>query len=145
MALRAEDQRSILHNSGARSALVESEICQTVLTGAREKLHQLTDVVVVERNGLETGPKTLKSLIAETSSSAVPEFAEPSADQAAFILYTSGSTGKPKGAVHRQADIFYTNESYCAEVLNLTTSERLFSSSRLPFAYGLGNSFTFPC
>src|SRR5204863_1922967 len=48
------------------------------------------------------------------------------------------------GAMHRQADVFYTNRTYCREVLRLTTADRLFSSSRLPFAYGLGNSFTFP-
>ncbi|MEP6743218.1 MAG: benzoate-CoA ligase family protein [bacterium] len=61
-----------------------------------------------------------------------------------FIFYTSGSTGEPKGAVHRLSDIFYTNQTYCHEVLKPRDGDRMFSSSRLPFSYGFGNAVSFP-
>jgi len=132
-SLRADDQCSILHNSGAKVALIEGDMRHELLTHAPEKLHSLENVVQVDRI---FGTDPLEN--------AKPQFPEPGRDDPAFILYTSGSTGEPKGAVHTQADIFYTNQTYCREVLQVTPEDRVFSSSRLPFAYGLGNSFSFP-
>jgi benzoate-CoA ligase family protein len=62
----------------------------------------------------------------------------------AFWLYSSGSTGKPKGVVHLQHDIAVTCESFAAGVLGISEDDRIFSTTKLYHAYGLGNALSFP-
>ncbi|TVZ39263.1 benzoate-CoA ligase family protein [Alteromonadaceae bacterium 2753L.S.0a.02] len=67
-----------------------------------------------------------------------------SENTAGFILYTSGSTGKPKGAIHRQVSMAKSAQNFAGHVLQVKAEDRLFSTSKMFFAYGLGNSVYFP-
>jgi benzoate-CoA ligase family protein len=65
-------------------------------------------------------------------------------DEMAFWMYSSGSTGRPKGVVHLQHDAPYTFESYGRRVLRIREDDIVFSPPKIFFAYGFGNSLTFP-
>ena len=144
LALQSAEQLFIVRDCGARAAIVEGQVARTLIEGL-DSSADLKTVFTVR----DDGPRPTANLRVFALEGAprqniegFPAKTNPNDD--AFILYTSGSTGQPKGAVHSQAHIFYTNETFCREVLQLRDDDRVFSSSRLPFAYGLGNSFTFP-
>jgi benzoate-CoA ligase family protein len=162
MALRPDEQHAILNDCAATLVIAESDWCRALPVDAHERLPFMRKVLEVLRSdagGTNQAPSltrhegiTICPFKELTGTDSDPEAragagtagTTPSKDPPAFILYTSGSTGEPKGAVHRQSDILSTNETFCREVLRVMASDRLFSSSRLPFAYGLGNSLTFP-
>ncbi len=129
--LAAEDVAFILSDSAARLAIAENELAAKVNTGSGCSL------VTIDRS---------KAFRLNTESEVRPRstVAVTTRETPAFLLYTSGSTGAPKGVLHLHGSIPYTVESYSANVLRLTTEDRVYSSSRLFFAYGLGNSLSFP-
>ncbi len=66
------------------------------------------------------------------------------ADSPAFWLYTSGTTGTPKAAMHRHGSLRTTAQTYAADVLGIGPDDVCYSAAKLFFAYGLGNTLTFP-
>ncbi len=67
-----------------------------------------------------------------------------SRDSPAFWLYSSGTTGSPKGVMHVHGNVPATVDTYATQILGITENDRFLSVAKLFFAYGLGNSLTFP-
>jgi len=61
------------------------------------------------------------------------------AEDPALWIGTSGTTGIPKGVIHAQR-VATAPDAFARGVLGLTASDRLYASSKLFFAYALGNS-----
>jgi len=66
------------------------------------------------------------------------------ADSPGFWLYSSGTTGTAKGVMHRHADLRASALTYARTVLGIQPDDRCYSVAKLFFAFGLGNSLTFP-
>jgi benzoate-CoA ligase len=92
--------------------------------------------------GPPDGLPSFEALIEVASAALDP--ADTHKDDAAFWLYSSGSTGTPKGAVHLQHDIICTIDGFARGVLQMDERDRCLSAAKLFFAYGLGNSLSFP-
>ena len=132
--LPVHDIEFILSDSGARLLIIESEL--------EDKLNLSAET----RNRCKTlRVDTRTRDCSERGATGSRPASQPTTRETpAFLLYTSGSTGTPKGVLHRHGSIPFTVESYATNVLRLTNEDRVFSSSRMFFAYGLGNSLSFP-
>ena len=64
-------------------------------------------------------------------------------DDFAYMIYTSGSTGKPKGVPHRHGDFLFSAQTYADQVAGIGENDRMFTASKMSFAYGLGCSLMF--
>jgi benzoate-CoA ligase family protein len=133
-----------LKDSGAAVAVVEADFADRFDRVACEGT-ALTTLIVV--NGTAPRRPAVANVMDASrlaGASGQLDAADTHRNEMAFWMYSSGSTGRPKGIVHLQHDMAYTNESYARHVLKLTADDICFSVPKVFFAYGFGNSVTFP-
>jgi 4-hydroxybenzoate-CoA ligase len=70
--------------------------------------------------------------------------ADTCCDETAFWLYSSGSTGMPKGVRHVHSSPMETARLTGQGCLGIRGDDLIYSAAKLFFAYGLGNSMSFP-
>jgi acetyl-CoA synthetase len=133
-----------LAHSAATVAVADAEFASRFDAQACNDTVLRTLIVV---NGVAASHAVPDAIIAEPWLETFPtEFAEADThrNEMAFWMYSSGSTGRPKGIVHLQHDMAYSDQAFARNVLKLGPGDICFSVPKIFFAYGFGNSITFP-
>ena len=141
--LTTADYAFMLNDSRAQALVVSEQLLPTfapLLDERARKLPFLKHVIVSGKDA--KGQLSLQGLMAKAASDCAP--APTTCDDVCFWLYSSGSTGMPKGTVHMHSHLIQTAELYATPVLGIREDDLVFSGAKLFFAYGLGNSLTFP-
>lgn len=98
---------------------------------------------VVDTVGVAGIPHVLpfEALLAPEGAKAAPEPVGP--DAMAVWIYTSGTTGTPKAAMHVHRTMV-AGGHYADSIVGLRAEDRILATSRLFFAYALGNALLNP-
>jgi len=133
-----------LSDAGAPVAVADAEFCSRFNAEACNDTPLHTLIVVNGEAGEHAVPNAL--IAGQWLHDFPTELAEADTDrnEMAFWMYSSGSTGRPKGIVHLQHDMAYCEAAFARNVLQLKPDDICFSVPKIFFAYGFGNSITFP-
>jgi len=136
--LPTQDYKYIVADSEAQMVVVSA----TVAAAWKQLLDAAPPLDVLVSGDADAAHQSLDEALQKASS--IQATAPTRRNEPAFWLYSSGTTGNPKGVIHRHGDLEFTARSYGRHVLGIHAEDVVFSAAKLFFAYGLGNSLTFP-
>ena len=139
--LTSKDFEYMLRDSRAKALIVSASLLPA-FEGLIGHLPDLKTTIVSGGTPESSTHLSLEKMIAQADTHAHCQ--DTCADDVCFWLYSSGSTGSPKGTVHLHSHLIQTAELYGKGVLGIQSSDVVYSAAKLFFAYGLGNSLTFP-
>ncbi len=141
--LTADDYAYMLEHSESTAVLACGPL-GGVIQEALKRSDNKVKKIFVSKPGGELPPNGIDMNVAIDAAEPLAAAANTKAIDHAFWLYSSGSTGKPKGTVHAHASAWWTAELFGKSVLGIKENDVCFSAAKLYFAYGLGNTLTFP-
>jgi benzoate-CoA ligase family protein len=141
--LTAGELAAIVDDAGAGVVVVSVDYAGHLETIAKQSPELRAAVVLGDPSGSEPAGLPIHRWADFADTTELP-VASTKADSPGFWLYSSGTTGTPKGVMHRHANLEGTARTYAASVLGIGSDDRCLSVAKLFFAYGLGNSLTFP-
>ncbi|MBR0873634.1 benzoate-CoA ligase family protein [Bradyrhizobium tropiciagri] len=133
-----------LSDAGAAVAVADAEFCSRFNAEACKDTPLRTLIVVNGTTGDHAVPDARNAGEWLAGFAGELDEADTHRNEMAFWMYSSGSTGRPKGIVHLQHDMAYSELAFARSVLKLKPGDICFSVPKIFFAYGFGNSITFP-
>jgi benzoate-CoA ligase family protein len=133
-----------LADSAATVAVADAEFCARFDSTACKDTALRTLIVVNGTAGEQAVPNVIAAARWLRGFPGDLAEADTNRNEMAFWMYSSGSTGRPKGIVHLQHDMAYSDAAFAQNVLKLGSDDICFSVPKMFFAYGFGNSITFP-
>lgn len=134
--LRPAEWVAMIRDSAAKVLVADADLFAEIHPLLKD-VPRLKAVVVTGRAGY----RSLDEMIAAAPAHLVPEAV--AGEDMAFWLYTSGTTGAPKAAIHTHRDLMVCRH-YGIDVLGANEIDCTFATSKLFFAYALGNALLIP-
>lgn len=131
----------ILTDSEAVAVICEPGAAHEIRLAAHETM--MTPRIVVQDLYPRQNAGEISKLSDMFSAQEHPPFVPLADDASAYWQYTSGTTGKPKAVMHHGRGMIYNSRLFAADVLGINSDDRIYSTAKLFFGYGLGNSLFF--